>query len=911
MDLRSIINPDASSPPRAQPLQPSPVKQNSVESQQVYHGSYVSPASNPGGYQKRPAPPPPLQPPGPNDFRSPGGSSSYHSAQSPYQQTPSSSLSGGQYPFPHHPPQSPAQGSYSQAHPQRDSYPSITPTGHHSQQPYGYPSQSPYTPSATTPAGSHSYSQQHLSQSSHSSPTPGSAHSQVAYAPRESPISAGSHSFPQPQRFQQSQPDTPLGPPIERQRPAAGMHKEEPTFHNNHYNGSPVAPSYPQMNAIPPSQIFPNASATSEISPIKYNHQQPMLSDKERNVREYLIERDRERSLSVSPKTKIPSQPRQETAEKRNSSQQAWSGQVTPAKRKAEENAPFESYRRIGDEEANSRSIMKSQDNPVARPVVLNMSGGHPSMDGGTVKHKVDVNQPTNGEDKEQYKTTLAGEPARTTTLSPTSYSISAQQPLTSSSRPNSKGRLMPSPMSPTNRPSMTPQPLLDQPSPRSANSTNNATPQPAAPSRDKPSAPKSIRQDTTSKRNLEVALGSTGSAQQPPKKKRRKKEIPIWAQCVIPGRWNSYKPQTMAPTKQEPTKYESIKRVSQDAQGIRHAAIKQESRTHTPPSSNNGASLPLAQPVSGDNGALGPWEPSITNTIPYEEITRGIADFLMLQVVQRDDVAAGAAQAVSGQEAVLEIEAKIGQLINPSTDERLALPIRSECIIDSGHPNLRTNFRSSMTEAQHRNFNQFLNDATRASKLLDAPPGSTQSKARIPMTYIHRRERDSFHALPQSAHGAIPALIREHPSIQKHGVRVRVSHDQVTGKEIAKIIKVRIADLEIYSPLTAFDWRVSVSLEMKYEGPVGAACSDPDRNKDRMSYHHLAYDIDLTQVTTVSTSGSKPAKEHELEVEIDAAEVRKQGRLAIAGQPHQYEDLIRGFVDNVRLLARAGTLRG
>ncbi len=120
-------------------------------------------------------------------------------------------------------------------------------------------------------------------------------------------------------------------------------------------------------------------------------------------------------------------------------------------------------------------------------------------------------------------------------------------------------------------------------------------------------------------------------------------------------------------------------------------------------------------------------------------------------------------------------------------------------------------------------------------------------------MTYKHRRERDSFHTLPQAAHSSIPQLIREHPSVQKHGVRVRVSHDQVTGKEIAKIIKVRIADMEIYSPLTAFDWRVSVSLEMKYEGPLGAVSSDPDRNKDRMSYHHLAYDIDLTQVTTVS----------------------------------------------------------
>ena len=46
--------------------------------------------------------------------------------------------------------------------------------------------------------------------------------------------------------------------------------------------------------------------------------------------------------------------------------------------------------------------------------------------------------------------------------------------------------------------------------------------------------------------------------------------------------------------------------------------------------------------------------------------------------------------------------------------------------------------------------------------------------------------------------------------------------------------------------------------------------------------------------------------KEHELEIELSADMVRKQGRLMQTGQPQQYEDLVKGFVDNVRLLARA-----
>lgn len=38
----------------------------------------------------------------------------------------------------------------------------------------------------------------------------------------------------------------------------------------------------------------------------------------------------------------------------------------------------------------------------------------------------------------------------------------------------------------------------------------------------------------------------------------------------------------------------------------------------------------------------------------------------------------------------------------------------------------------------------------------------------------------------------------------------------------------------------------------------------------------------------------------------MSAAEIRRQGQLAMAGDPeNQYEDLIKGFVDNIRVLAR------
>lgn len=45
--------------------------------------------------------------------------------------------------------------------------------------------------------------------------------------------------------------------------------------------------------------------------------------------------------------------------------------------------------------------------------------------------------------------------------------------------------------------------------------------------------------------------------------------------------------------------------------------------------------------------------------------------------------------------------------------------------------------------------------------------------------------------------------------------------------------------------------------------------------------------------------------KEHELEVEVSGKEVRKQGQLAQQNKQNAYEPLIRGFVDNVRVLIR------
>ena len=45
--------------------------------------------------------------------------------------------------------------------------------------------------------------------------------------------------------------------------------------------------------------------------------------------------------------------------------------------------------------------------------------------------------------------------------------------------------------------------------------------------------------------------------------------------------------------------------------------------------------------------------------------------------------------------------------------------------------------------------------------------------------------------------------------------------------------------------------------------------------------------------------------KEHELEIELNPKLLIDQGRKAANGGVHRYQELVEGFVDNIRVLAR------
>lgn len=93
------------------------------------------------------------------------------------------------------------------------------------------------------------------------------------------------------------------------------------------------------------------------------------------------------------------------------------------------------------------------------------------------------------------------------------------------------------------------------------------------------------------------------------------------------------------------------------------------------------------------------------------------------------------------------------------------------------------------------------------------------------------------------------------------------------TKEVLAKIVKARVADLHLHLPTCPLDCRISINLEMPWDGPaeelerlaVSHEQKFPDRNKDRLSYKQNHYQVDLTQVTQMTpgpgVSGSENSR--------------------------------------------------
>lgn len=213
---------------------------------------------------------------------------------------------------------------------------------------------------------------------------------------------------------------------------------------------------------------------------------------------------------------------------------------------------------------------------------------------------------------------------------------------------------------------------------------------------------------------DMEIDHEPRVDAQQPKQKRRRYNEPPIYARLtprntskrpIIPNPRPPV-PKHARQSQQDPSaaarrRSSSIKAVTPVARVTRAPAVASPSTsmprvqaTPAPP-----ASSLRSQGNSQTIGSLGPWEPSITGFIPHEEITKTLCDFLFQHVVMRNDVNAGpAGSAAAGQGTIVEIEAKLGHIIDMDSRDRINLPILTESVLNRENARIRTSFESKMT---------------------------------------------------------------------------------------------------------------------------------------------------------------------------------------------------------------------
>jgi hypothetical protein len=121
------------------------------------------------------------------------------------------------------------------------------------------------------------------------------------------------------------------------------------------------------------------------------------------------------------------------------------------------------------------------------------------------------------------------------------------------------------------------------------------------------------------------------------------------------------------------------------------------------PPQQQQQQQPPQAPPQAPPQQQRPQWEHTIRNIVPIDSLTEQIGHFLWTHVVAVNDPSIS----WNGREGpVIEVEAKLGQLFDSNIQERLSLPVESDCIINTKDSRLRTNFRSSMTEVSFVEFN-------------------------------------------------------------------------------------------------------------------------------------------------------------------------------------------------------------
>eukprot|EP01080_Neovahlkampfia_damariscottae_P010844 gene10844-3464_t len=200
-----------------------------------------------------------------------------------------------------------------------------------------------------------------------------------------------------------------------------------------------------------------------------------------------------------------------------------------------------------------------------------------------------------------------------------------------------------------------------------------------------------------------------------------------------------------------------------------------------------------------------------------------------------------------------IEIEGKIGRIIDKRTEKRISLPVQNEVILNTTD----TYFLSNVDDSTFKLLNHFLNQRYSAINQNVNYKGPK-------MKYEKKRECDLFYKNSKSYD------------------KIRVAIDSDTQKPLKSIQKEKKINLDFHVPNLYHDFRITIAVEFQREFPKETDVAQRQREKDRISYYFDNYQIDISVVTEskldnfgnpILTTGQKT---NEIEIELNSKILKK-----------------------------------
>ena len=705
MDIRSIIDSE-DAPPVRKPSMSTPIKQEHPPSAIGFYDTRTP--SYDSRRDIRPFQPPPLETSSRSDSQM-LTMSPRNSVDSPYQRTPSFGPYNGHHPPTQAPSQSPHYSHQVLQYSQREG---TTPSGPQSGRSLGHSTPLSQTPTASTPGSASGYSNFPRPTSSHSIPTPNSTHHSSSFLRESSqPSLSQSRALSQNQIGQQykSQPATPLGPPALYKRPSLS-HQISPGTYNYHRS---LSGGYTEQEPV-------GASTAPGESPSAY---------REHQLRSQSLH-ERERSLSVSPKTKLPNVPdinRMNSMEHAPGISPARDKQYTTVTPEIEPDTPApENNREPKWSRTPSRSVglsgllnAEAPSDSSSREQQSMQAGSHSTQEHGSevqVHKHTSLSQsllsqssaPSDREFTQPQDSSVGNQPTGNPTV-PNQFTVESFPDSQTLSKKSSSFKMAAL---------KTHNILTESPLPKTKKTSRGSTT--AKRTIQESSQAELLENDSSilsqpakkkarigeDRPNAKPTAAQTEKQQSQSEKRRIPKvshwqEVPIFAQSVRGAqRTQELFERNLASARgklSQAMQAPSTLPAKQSKQMNGNLKTHHQAPARSSPAS--GAPMPNPQAPSPSDGPLGPWEPTFNDTIVADEVTRVVADFIFPLVVLNEEIGVAPAGGGRGLGAVLEVEARIGRLIDKNTNDRLRLPVINECVISQADPNVRIAFESSMTE--------------------------------------------------------------------------------------------------------------------------------------------------------------------------------------------------------------------